>query len=171
MLQIRKAFGPHSGLLVINSKLAADGYDGLGASAISDVYSRSLISLSGNDPFKRLGVLLSGNLSAKDELDTRQHPPIQPRVFVENNLEEENQSHDYAARLSESDIDAIRAFLREFVSQSLVPWMESRVREWNEVYIGSRRGLTGRLFGAGRKLFGSGRSTPTQNLSYNSIRG
>lgn len=82
----------------------------------------------------------------------------------------------YAAKLAPDDVHALIALVRELVVQSLVPWMEARVREWNEAYQSNRRGLTGRLFGAGRKLFGSSRPTspsPAANThqGYNAIKG
>ena len=138
----------------------------IATSPLAQVYVDYMNSLLHNDPFMRLGVLLTDN------------------IVVKNVSSEANQSHavarlkegfedlsNMACRLTSEDVDAIRGFLREYVSQSLVPWMEARVREWNEIFVNSRRGITGRLFGAGRKLFGSGRSTPNQNLVYNSIRG
>ncbi|KAG8880663.1 hypothetical protein FRB97_000617 [Tulasnella sp. 331] len=59
--------------------------------------------------------------------------------------------------------------MRELVNQSLIPWMERSVLEWNEAYSSSRR-LPSRLFTSTRRLFGSsspsaassaGPSTPT----------
>lgn len=35
-------------------------------------------------------------------------------------------------RLSDRDIQQIAKFVREFVSMSLVPWMEKCVTDWNE---------------------------------------
>lgn len=80
----------------------------------------------------------------------------------------------YAARLNAEDTQRLVALVRELVVQSLIPWMEARIREWNEVYHANRRGITGRLFGAGRKLFGSRPSSPAQNSAqagYNSVKG
>lgn len=37
-----------------------------------------------------------------------------------------------ALRMCEPDIQATSKFVREFVTQSLVPWMERSVLEWNE---------------------------------------
>ncbi|KAI3625589.1 hypothetical protein CBS9595_000950 [Malassezia furfur] len=57
--------------------------------------------------------------------------------------------------LSNDDVARIHAFLREFVVRSLVPYMERSVQQLNEQVGSSRRGLTGRLLGAGRKWFGT----------------
>jgi hypothetical protein len=80
---------------------------------------------------------------------------------------------DYARQLAPQDIVAIRGFLRELTTQSLIPWMEGRIREWNEIFNNSRRGITGRLFGAGRKFFGSGQAQKAGGgaAGYNAVRG
>jgi hypothetical protein len=80
----------------------------------------------------------------------------------------------YGQKLSAEDTQRLAALVRELVVQSLVPWMEARIREWNEVYSHNRRGITGRLFGAGRKLFGSRSNSPAPNApqaGYNAIKG
>lgn len=55
----------------------------------------------------------------------------------------------------EDETKRYSAFVRELVAQGLVPWMERCVSQWNESIAASRKGLTGRLFGAGRKFFAS----------------
>ena len=80
----------------------------------------------------------------------------------------------YGSKLSAEDTQRLAALVRELVVQSLVPWMEARVREWNEVYHTNRRGITGRLFGAGRKLFGGKPIAASPNAApngYNAIKG
>lgn len=88
----------------------------------------------------------------------------------------ENVNHSKVEGLGERDILGFRIFLRDMVVMSLVPWMERNVQQWNETLAASRKGLTGRLFSAGRKYFGgsgSGRSSPSgQPLpSYDFARG
>lgn len=66
--------------------------------------------------------------------------------------------------LDENDVTRIEAYIREFVVKSLVPYLERSVQQLNEQVGSSRRGLTGRLLGAGRKWFGTrtpSDSTPT----------
>ncbi|KAI0361180.1 hypothetical protein OH77DRAFT_1417397 [Trametes cingulata] len=72
-------------------------------------------------------------------------------------------------RLTQDDIQQIGRFVREFVTMSLVPWMEKCVVEWNENYSSSRR-LPSRLFSSTRRLFGasataSSPATPTHGSS------
>lgn len=141
--------------------------DTAGPSELNQAYSNSSHSLLANDPFMRLGVLLTDNIVVERSSGSPEDSQF-TMARLSDGFEDGVQ---LASRLTSNDATAIRSFLREFTSQSLVPWMEARVREWNEIYVNSRRGLTGRLFGASRKFFGSGRSTPTQNLVYNSIRG
>ncbi|CAE7231072.1 unnamed protein product [Rhizoctonia solani] len=65
------------------------------------------------------------------------------------------------AVLGDDDLQNISRFVREFVTQSLIPWMERNVIEWNEAYAATRR-LPSRLFSTTRRFFGtSGSSTPT----------
>ncbi|KAI0686194.1 ER-golgi trafficking TRAPP I complex 85 kDa subunit-domain-containing protein [Earliella scabrosa] len=71
--------------------------------------------------------------------------------------------------LTQDDIQQIGRFVREFVTMSLVPWMERCVVEWNENYSSSRR-LPSRLFSSTRRLFGasstsSSPATPTHGSS------
>jgi hypothetical protein len=79
------------------------------------------------------------------------------------------------AGMGAKDALALRIFLRDMVVMSLVPWMERSVQQWNETLAAARRGITSRLFSAGRKYFGtaSGRSTPTgqPQPTYNAAKG
>ncbi|KAK0546623.1 hypothetical protein OC845_004521 [Tilletia horrida] len=64
----------------------------------------------------------------------------------------------FGTLLDDEDVRRLKAFLREFVAQSLVPHMERSVQVWNEQVAASRTGLTGKLFGAGRRMFGGTRA-------------
>lgn len=64
----------------------------------------------------------------------------------------------YGQMLSELDISKIRSFVRDFSAQSLIPFLERCVTLWNEQLAASRKGLTGRLFGAASRKFFSGGS-------------
>jgi hypothetical protein len=80
----------------------------------------------------------------------------------------------YGSKLNAEDTQRLAALVRELVVQSLIPWMEARVREWNEIWHANRRGITGRLFGAGRKLFGSRPASPAPGAApagYNTVKG
>ncbi|WFD39100.1 uncharacterized protein MJAP1_002071 [Malassezia japonica] len=65
------------------------------------------------------------------------------------------------AALSVDDVQRIEAYVRELVVKSLVPYLERTVQQLNEQVGSSRRGLTGRLLGAGRKLFSTRTTTPS----------
>ncbi|KLO17070.1 hypothetical protein SCHPADRAFT_959188 [Schizopora paradoxa] len=60
--------------------------------------------------------------------------------------------------MSEGDVKETARFVREFVTMSLIPWMEKCVVDWNEVYSSNRR-LPTRLFSTTRKFFGSSYSS------------
>ncbi|KAG6986729.1 transport protein particle subunit trs85-2 [Physcia stellaris] len=73
----------------------------------------------------------------------------------------------------DSDATAIRSFLREMVTQSLVPFMENRIMTWNDQVASRRRGLSGRFMSLSKRwtAFGSSRnsqnsSSPSSNSNY-----
>ncbi|KAG8734014.1 hypothetical protein FRC11_013500 [Ceratobasidium sp. 423] len=71
---------------------------------------------------------------------------------------------DDSTALGDDDLQNINRFVREFVTQSLIPWMERNVVEWNEAYAATRRlpRLLTSTFSTTRRFFGtSGSSTPT----------
>lgn len=170
---MKKTYGPHSTLLVINSQadqsappLSPDTTthpsiplvrpftpEEANPSAVSQVYASALSSLT---------LSPSAAASLIEEGDSPASPTKPPRRKL------------YGAKLTAEDTQRLAALVRELVVQSLIPWMEARVREWNEVWQTNRRGLTGRLFGAGRKLFSSRPSSPAPNASaagYNAVKG
>ncbi|WVQ74505.1 hypothetical protein IAR50_004106 [Cryptococcus sp. DSM 104548] len=166
LANVKRAYGPHSTLLVINSQIEHRSAppspdttthptiplprpftpeDG-NLSALSQVYASALSSLT-LSPMSAAAHLLKSNDSDK--------PPTTPGKPSRRKL--------YGAKLTAEDTQRLAALVRELVVQSLIPWMEARIREWNEVYHANRRGITGRLFGAGRKLFGSRPNSPATN--------
>lgn len=163
LAQVKKTFGPHASMVVINSAppISVEGEE-ITEPPLHRTYARALTDIARNDPFKRLTEVLDENVVVERQQDgsicaRRGEPPA---------LEM------YARHLREEDILAIRVFLRELATQSIIPYMEGRVREWSEVWGNSRRGITGRLFGAGKKFFGSSSPRPTTGGSgYNTVRG
>ncbi|KAL8944606.1 MAG: hypothetical protein Q9211_000531 [Gyalolechia sp. 1 TL-2023] len=81
----------------------------------------------------------------------------------------------------DSDAIAIRSFIREMVTQSMVPYMERRIVTWNDQIASKRRGLSGRFMSLSKKWTGFGSSrgfnsatAPALNLSssnYDAARG
>ncbi|KAK2593486.1 hypothetical protein QQS21_008802 [Conoideocrella luteorostrata] len=68
----------------------------------------------------------------------------------------------------ESDATAIRTFIREMVTQSIVPTMERHISVWNDQVASRRRGITGRFMNLSRKWAGFGgghRSSSGSNLN------
>lgn len=116
----------------------------------------ALNSLASVDPFTRLTEVLAEGVQVYQQFDDL--------VAVKEGPQPSK--HTYAQYLDEKDIQSIQECIRGVVSQSVIPWMEARIREWNEVYSRSRKGVTAKLFGAGRRLFGSGSlgSTVTPNV-------
>lgn len=61
----------------------------------------------------------------------------------------------------DSDATALRSFLREMVTQSIVPFMENRIMTWNDQVASRRRGLSGRFISLSKRWtnFGSTRNS------------
>ncbi|CAG8459139.1 6976_t:CDS:10 [Ambispora leptoticha] len=80
----------------------------------------------------------------------------------------------YGQYLSEEDFAGIQFFIRELIEQSLIHWMGRNILLWNEQVASSRRGITGRLFSASRRYFGTGGKSgqlPSTQQSSNSTGG
>ncbi|KKZ67628.1 hypothetical protein EMCG_06688 [[Emmonsia] crescens] len=73
--------------------------------------------------------------------------------------------------LFESDVTAIKAFIREMVAQSVIPHMENRVALWNDQVASRRRGLSGRFMSMSRRWAGFGASTKSPSGAYGSSSG
>ncbi|WVQ94767.1 hypothetical protein IAU59_001848 [Kwoniella sp. CBS 9459] len=176
LANVKKAYGPHSTLLVINSQVERRSPpvspditthptiplprpftpDEANPSALSQVYASALSSLT-------LSPMSAASASMGESVSETPATPSRPA-----------RKKLYGTKLTAEDTQRLAALVRELVGQSLVPWMEARVREWNEVYHANRRGITGRLFGAGRKFFGSRPNSPapgTTPTGYNTVKG
>ncbi|WVO13310.1 hypothetical protein L204_100923 [Cryptococcus depauperatus] len=173
---VKKIYGPHSTLLVINSQIERRSIppspdisthptipltkpftlDDVNPSALSQVYASALSSLTLSP------MSAAPSLRGIDEPTTPTTPANRPP-----------RRKLYGSKLTVGDTQRLAALVRELAGQSLVPWMETRIREWNEVYHANRRGITGRLFGAGRKLFSSRPNSPASSSSagYNAQAG
>ncbi|CAO2654687.1 Nn.00g114200.m01.CDS01 [Neocucurbitaria sp. VM-36] len=78
----------------------------------------------------------------------------------------------------DSDISSLRTFIRELVTQSIIPNMERSVSTWNEQILSRRRGLSGRFMSLSKRWtpFGTSRnssasSTSSSNSNYDSLQG
>ncbi|CBF78642.1 hypothetical protein AN7311.2 [Aspergillus nidulans FGSC A4] len=67
--------------------------------------------------------------------------------------------------LFDSDVMAIKGFVRELVAQSIVPFMENRVAVWNDQVASRRRGISGRFMSISRKWAGFGTSSRSSSGS------
>ena len=172
LASVKKAYGPHCTLLVINSQVerkeAPPSPDiskhpsiplpkvnqDIDPSALSQVYASALSSLT-------LSPMVATSGPDGENVANTSSSPTKP-----------SRRKLYASKLTIEDTQRLAALVRELVVQSLVPWMEARIREWNEAYLSNRRGITGRLFGAGRKFFGASRpASPAVPTGYNAVKG
>ncbi|KAH0547629.1 hypothetical protein FGG08_000118 [Glutinoglossum americanum] len=65
--------------------------------------------------------------------------------------------------LFESDSTAIRTFVREMVTQSVVPFMERCVTTWNDQVASRRRGISGRFMSLSKRWTSFGTSSRTSS--------
>ncbi|KAH0565693.1 hypothetical protein GP486_000912 [Trichoglossum hirsutum] len=61
--------------------------------------------------------------------------------------------------LFESDMTAIRTFVREMVTQSVVPFMERCITTWNDQVASRRRGISGRFMSLSKRWTSFGTSS------------
>jgi trafficking protein particle complex subunit 8 len=61
--------------------------------------------------------------------------------------------------LFDSDVSAIKSFIRELTVQSVIPFMENRVAVWNDQVASRRRGISGRFMSMSRRWAGFGSSS------------
>ena len=79
----------------------------------------------------------------------------------------------------ESDTTAIKTFIREMVTQSVIPSMERCVSTWNDQVASRRRGISGRFmslskkwaFGSSSRSSSNGTNAPASNSNYDPSQG
>lgn len=78
----------------------------------------------------------------------------------------------------ESDVNAVRAFVREMVTQSVIPSMERASATWNDQVASRRRGISGRFMSLSKRFttFGSNRNSSVPafgngSSNYDSLQG
>ncbi|MCJ1405780.1 hypothetical protein MMC11_009010 [Xylographa trunciseda] len=89
--------------------------------------------------------------------------------------------NDYRHFLFDTDAAVIKTFVREMITQSILPFMEGRVTTWNDHVASRRRGISGRFMSLSKRWTGFGSSkgnktSPTNasgnsNSNYDAIRG
>ncbi|KAH7241778.1 ER-golgi trafficking TRAPP I complex 85 kDa subunit-domain-containing protein [Fusarium tricinctum] len=80
--------------------------------------------------------------------------------------EDDEDFEDPTRYIFESDATAIRTFVREMVTMSIVPHMERNISLWNDQVASRRRGLTGRFMNLSRKwAFGGSSRNSTGGTS------
>lgn len=65
----------------------------------------------------------------------------------------------------ESDATAIRTFIREMVTQSIVPTMERNVLQWNDQVASKRKGISGRFMSLSKRWTSAGSSSSSNFTS------
>lgn len=78
--------------------------------------------------------------------------------------DEHGDFEDPTRYIFESDATAIRTFIREMVTSSIVPTMERNVSVWNDQVASRRRGLSGRFMSLSKRwAFGGGSRTSSSS--------
>ncbi len=72
---------------------------------------------------------------------------------------------DVTKYIFESDATAIRTFIREMVTQSIVPTMERSVSLWNDQVASKRKGISGKFMTFSKRFTGFGGGSRTPSLS------
>lgn len=67
--------------------------------------------------------------------------------------------------LFDSDATAIRTFVRELVTQSIIPTMEKNSMIWNEQVASKRKGISGRFISLSKRWTGFGSSSRNSGIS------
>ncbi|KAG4305481.1 hypothetical protein PORY_001037 [Pneumocystis oryctolagi] len=91
--------------------------------------------------------------------------PKDTRYLYNNYIKFSNGSHN----LLDEDISAIRTFVKELISQSILPVMKRSIDVWNEQFTAPPKGISGKLLSISKKYFGtsiSGNSYFYQNGNY-----
>ncbi|KAI8994486.1 ER-golgi trafficking TRAPP I complex 85 kDa subunit-domain-containing protein [Pilobolus umbonatus] len=167
---LKRTFGLHCFLLKINSRKSEEDrsedeiraiWDGL---AESTQMQSELQSIPATDT--TAGHTRSSSISSYKPL------PSYPFEKEEKEKKESIQVIEYGRYLTKSDVDQVKLMVKEFIVQSMLPFMERNIQHWNEQVASVRRGLTGRLFGAGRRLFGTTNRSPSpQSVQTISVQG
>lgn len=124
-------------------------------------------------------------LSAAEELSEIQKQGtfmhrFQTKRATLTTVESHETAEDPGPWLFDSDAASIRNFVREMVTQSIVPVMERLRDQWNDQIASRRRGLTGRFNSIAKKWspFGSSRNASSPlgnpnnpNSNYDSLQG
>ena len=118
---VRRAYGVHCGFLALNTEIAS-----IPDSAYTSASQRPAPKQSDfSDYWKSLPDALVAPRTTASASGTE---------LSEAGLEAglENQTSELGRNLGEEDVRRMKTFLREFAVQSLVPWMERNVSQWNE---------------------------------------
>ncbi|KAI9827264.1 MAG: hypothetical protein M1832_005402 [Thelocarpon impressellum] len=79
--------------------------------------------------------------------------------------DDSDELEDPTPYLVESDVTAIRTFVRQMVTQSVVPFMERCVMTWNEQVASRRRGISGRFMSLSKRWTSFGGTSRSSSAS------
>ena len=104
------------------------------------------------------------------QLPTSASIPATDEISTLKRKEQNSGIDELQQYLFDTDAAVIRTFVREMVTQSVIPFMEGRVTTWNDQVASKRRGLGGRFMNLSKRFtgFGSTRGSKTTSSTSNS---
>jgi hypothetical protein len=106
----------------------------------------------------------------KEQPSVTLNPPI--LSSVEEELQNTHLSFSSTPLLPASNLTSIYKLLKEIVQKKIIPFMEKNIVTWDEQVITPRRSITGRLFSASKRYFGSKNHNHNEAASnYNTEKG
>ncbi|KAK1256459.1 hypothetical protein MKX07_008718 [Trichoderma sp. CBMAI-0711] len=84
--------------------------------------------------------------------------------------ENDEDFEDPSRYIFESDATAFRTFVREMVTQSIIPTMERHATIWNDQVASRRRGLTGRFMSLSKRWTGFGSTSRSSSSGINTSK-
>ena len=110
-------------------------------------------------------------LSADDEIQIIKqkgtHFILSPETML-TGIEQSASINELQQYLFDTDASVIRAFVKELLNQSILPFMETRVSTWNDQVASRRRGLGGRFMSLSKRWTGFGVGRATKSSTTNS---
>ena len=112
-------------------------------------------------------------LSAEEELRNNEYKGSRGQPFfckhAKSSPDNNFNSDGLKSYLFEFDVAAIKTFIREMTTQSIVPFMEGRVAYWNDQVAARRRGISGRFMSLSKRWTGFGSTRGTKPSPTNTV--
>jgi len=157
--QMKKLFGLQFSVLTLDFNGEIELSSGNNPNkAKTDFWTESMVTQ------EYLNILLPKSFNSIHNSDENLQVPLTPLnneglplfkdVDKNSNFVEKAELIEYGRKLSSNDNINVKIFLSDFISLTLLPFMERNIHHLNEQVASARRGIN-RFFNAGRKYFGN----------------